>query len=85
MTTTSLARWIGSLEPDDQTGSATFQAGNRSVSVYLMSFAEAMELASLIDFARSEGQRTAHTALVQMLQGALNNAGPGPAPQSVKN
>jgi len=67
----ALVRWLGSVNADNEAGCATFQAGNETATVPMACFADARAVAKLIELARSQGHQAAHTALTNMLLGAM--------------
>lgn len=72
MTITSLYRWLGSENPENHAGHATFKAGHQSVTVSLASFEDARAIANLIDHATKTSRDTALASFSGFVRGALN-------------
>lgn len=68
--TKTLIRWRGSIDPADQTGTATFYAAGRSVDLHMPSFATDRELASLFEDGQKAAATQARRAAVAYLRGA---------------
>lgn len=67
---TPLIRWLGSTDPVDETGVATFHAGGRSLDVPLPSFAAAHALAALIEHGQRAAAAQARRAAISYMRGA---------------
>lgn len=70
---TSMTRWIGSTDPADTTGTATYTVGETIAAIRLDDFKTAQLIERLIDTARLQGAAEARRAAAAFLRGAANN------------
>lgn len=70
---TSLTRWVGSTDPADLTGTATYTVGGAIAAIRLDDFRTAQLIARLIDTARMHGAAEARRAAADFMRGAANN------------
>ena len=70
---TSMTRWIGSTDPADLTGTATYTVGVTIAAIELDSFTTARLIERLIDTARLQGAAEARRAAAEFMRGAAAN------------
>lgn len=70
---TSMTRWTGSTDPDDETGTATYTVGTTIAAIRLDDFQTAQLIERLIDTARMQGAAEARSAAAAFLRGAAAN------------
>lgn len=69
----NLTRWLGSTEPNDESGLATFSAAGRVLVIRLQSFADAQAMDAVIgDAEKLAAERARHTC-ARYLRGAAAN------------
>ena len=70
---TSMTRWIGSIDPADPTGTATYCVGGTIAAICLDDFKTAQLIERLIDTARQQGAAEARRAAAEFMRGAAAN------------
>lgn len=70
---TSMTRWVGSADPADLTGTATFTVGAAIAAIRLGDFQTAQLIERLIDTARLQGAAEARKAAAEFMRGAAAN------------
>ena len=70
---TSMTRWVGSADPANLAGTATYTVGAAVAAIELDSFTTARLIERLIDTARLQGAAEARRAAAEFMRGAAAN------------
>lgn len=70
---TSMTRWVGSTDPADLTGTATFTVGGTIAAIRLEDCQTAHLIDRLIDTAYRQGADSARKAAANFMRGAADN------------
>lgn len=70
---TAMTRWVGSTDPADTSGTATYAVGDTIAAIRLDDFCTAQLIERLIDTARLHGAAEARRAAADFMRGAAAN------------